>query len=121
MQVNLPTQLKNQLESDAVSLGIPLENLIVSALHFYFVDKVSDTNKRIAYSTSETAEMIGVSTKTILRLVARGLLKPLPDSTRRYIFSEKEIERYVAEATGRTSEKVSPTSRRKQGKHTRRH
>ena len=116
MTIEIPEQLAVKLQNDASSCGMELPQFINAALFFYF-DKVSDTSiDRVAYSTQETSEMLGLSTNTILRLVARGLLTPLPDSTRRYVFGKDEIDRYVADATGRSPQKKhSPTSRRKQG------
>jgi len=116
MNIEIPEQLAVKLQNDAASCGMELTQFINAALFFYF-DKVSDTSvERVAYSTQETAEMLGLSTKTILRLVAKGLLTPLPDSTRRYVFGKHEIDRYVAEATGRSPQKkYSPASRKRQG------
>jgi hypothetical protein len=122
MNINIPPQLLEKLKNDAATCGMDTEQFISAALYFYF-DRVSDTQQdRIAYTTHETAVKLGLSTKTILRLVARGLLKPLPDSTRRFVFGKQEIERYVADATGRSPQKKgSPASRQKRGNHTRRH
>ena len=119
MIFHIPQNIYDNIKRNADETGIEVDSLIKSALHFYF-SEVSDTHpSKVGFSTSETAKQLGYSTKTILRLVAKGLLSPLPDSTRRYIFSRTEIDRYVADAADRSpAKKCRPSKRR--GGHTRR-
>src|SRR5713226_9475902 len=51
---------------------------------------------RLAFSVSEAAEILGVSEKTIRRLIARGLLKP-SRALRHLLIPKKEIERFLDE------------------------
>ena len=51
---------------------------------------------RLAYSVRETAEMLGVSEKTIRRLVARGMLRP-SKALRHLRIPRSEIERFLKE------------------------
>ena len=51
---------------------------------------------RLAYSLKETADTLGVSEKSVRRLVARRLLNP-SRALRHLIFSKKEIERFLIE------------------------
>jgi hypothetical protein len=53
---------------------------------------------RLAYSLRETAESLGVSEKSVRRLVARRLLNP-SRALRHLVFSKKEIERFLVETT----------------------
>jgi hypothetical protein len=53
---------------------------------------------RLAYNLKETAESIGVSEKSVLRLVARRLLNP-SRALRHLLFSRKEVERFLEETT----------------------
>jgi DNA-directed RNA polymerase specialized sigma24 family protein len=46
----------------------------------------------------ETAEMLGISSKTVRRLLERGLLR-CSSSLRRKIISKKEIERFLRETS----------------------
>ncbi len=53
---------------------------------------------RMALSLQETAETLGVSEKTIRRLVARQLLHP-SGALRHLLFSVKEVERFLEDTT----------------------
>ena len=53
---------------------------------------------RLAYSTNETAELLGTSTKTIYRLIERGLLKS-SSALRHKRIARIEIERFLKETT----------------------
>lgn len=53
---------------------------------------------RLAFSVRETAEILGVSEKTVRRLISRGLLRP-SRALRHLLLSRKEIERFL-ENTG---------------------
>mgnify|MGYP002004351096 CR=1 FL=1 len=55
---------------------------------------------RLAYSRSEAAEIIGVSTITIDRLTKRGLLNP-SRATRRPLYPRWELERFLRETSER--------------------
>lgn len=53
-------------------------------------------NKRLAYTMSETAEILGVSYITVHRLIKRGLLRNLK-ALRHKIIPATEIERFLKE------------------------
>lgn len=53
---------------------------------------------RLAFSVKETAEALGVSEKSVRRLVARRLLNP-SRALRHLLFSRKEVERFLAESS----------------------
>jgi excisionase family DNA binding protein len=53
---------------------------------------------RLAYSTREAAELLGVSEKTIRRLVVRGLLRS-SKALRHLLIPKKEIERFLDETS----------------------
>jgi excisionase family DNA binding protein len=121
MEITFDPEQLNNIKNSAEQCGMDVPSFIRGALFFFL--KVTDTNTlqgRVAYSTAEVAKKLGLSTKTILRLVAQGKLSPLEDSKRRFVFSEKEVERYVASATGRSAEKMA-RPRRTKTSHTRRH
>lgn len=130
MEPELPKQLAERLGKRASELGINIETAIHDAVVVYvsrMTSKVSDSTTgerqlpRLGMSSMEAATSLGISVKTILRLVARGLLKPMPDSNRRYIFSAKEIERYVEESANRSPRKTTARrSLRNGGRSTRR-
>jgi len=53
---------------------------------------------KLSYTLPETAQVTGLSERTIRRLIARGLLcKSL--ATRRIIVSHREVERFVNDTT----------------------
>jgi excisionase family DNA binding protein len=56
------------------------------------------TAPRLAFSVKETAAMLGVSEKTIRRLVARGLLRT-SRALRHLLIPKKEIERFLEQTT----------------------
>jgi excisionase family DNA binding protein len=51
---------------------------------------------RLAYTAKETAALLGVSEKTVRRLVARGLLHA-SRALRHLLIPKKEIERFLQE------------------------
>ena len=51
---------------------------------------------RLAYRVQETAQMLGVSAKTVRRLIARGLLR-LSKALRHLLIPRFEIERFLKE------------------------
>jgi excisionase family DNA binding protein len=53
---------------------------------------------RLAFSVQEAAELLGVSTKSIRRLIARGLLRPCR-ALRHLLISRREIERFLHETS----------------------
>lgn len=53
---------------------------------------------RLAYRLPEAANLIGLSPRTIRRLVKRGLLRP-SRASQRFIFSHKELTRFLEETT----------------------
>ena len=55
----------------------------------------SRQSPRLAYSTQEVAAMLNISTKTVRRLVCRGLLKP-SRALRHLRFSREEVQHFLA-------------------------
>lgn len=53
---------------------------------------------RMAFSVRETADILGVSEKTVRRLVGRKLLRP-SRALRHLLIPKKEIERFLDETT----------------------
>jgi excisionase family DNA binding protein len=53
---------------------------------------------KLAFNLEEAALVLGLSTRTLRRLVHRGLLHT-SKATRRFIFSRTEIERFLQETT----------------------
>ncbi len=51
---------------------------------------------RLAFSIKETAKVLGVSEKTVRRLVYRRLLHP-SRALRHLLISQKEVERFLAD------------------------
>jgi hypothetical protein len=54
---------------------------------------------RCAYTRTEAARMLGLSPATVDRLTKRGLLRP-SRATRRPLYSEAELQRFVRDTTG---------------------
>jgi hypothetical protein len=52
------------------------------------------TQRRLAYGRKEAAALLGISTPTLDRLVARGLLKP-SRALRKPLFTEAELVRFL--------------------------
>ena len=50
----------------------------------------------LTFSVRETAEMLGVSEKSVRRLIARGLLRP-SKALRHHLIPRTEIERFLYE------------------------
>jgi hypothetical protein len=59
--------------------------------------------KNRVYSTADVAVRLGVCEATVLRLVERGLLHPLP-GIRIKRFTTAELDRYMTSRTSRTPE-----------------
>jgi excisionase family DNA binding protein len=55
---------------------------------------------RLAFSVKEAAEMLGVSEKSVRRLIDRRLLRP-SRALRHLLIPKKEIERFLEETTVR--------------------
>jgi len=55
-------------------------------------------NERMAFSVRETADLLGISEKSIRRLVARRLLQP-SRALRHLLFSKKEVDRFLEETS----------------------
>jgi excisionase family DNA binding protein len=51
---------------------------------------------RLAFSVRETAAMLGVSEKSVRRLIARGLLRP-SKALRHLLIPRAEIERFLSD------------------------
>lgn len=56
--------------------------------------------RRLAFSVRETAEMLGISEKTVRRLIRRGLLRP-SRALRHLLIPKKEIERFLEQTTAK--------------------
>jgi len=62
-------------------------------------DSTSDNpTLRLAFSVKETAAMLGLSEKTIRRLIARGLLRS-SRALRHLLIPKKEIDRFLDQTT----------------------
>jgi excisionase family DNA binding protein len=57
-------------------------------------------HERMAFSVKETAALLGISEKTVRRLVERKLLNP-SRALRHLLFSRKEVERFLEETSAR--------------------
>jgi len=57
-----------------------------------------ETNSRLFFDTNEVAEMFGVSTKTVYRLLQRGLLKA-STAFRHKMISKQSIDEFIARTT----------------------
>jgi excisionase family DNA binding protein len=57
---------------------------------------INSENKRRAYTVNETAEIMGVSSKSIRRLIDRGLLRN-SKALRKIIIPASEIDRFLKE------------------------
>lgn len=53
---------------------------------------------RLAYSVRDTSKILGVSTKTVRRLILRRLLRP-SKALRTHLIPLKEIERFLDETS----------------------
>ena len=53
---------------------------------------------KLAYTLREASDVLGLSTRTIRRLVNRGLLHP-SRASQRFIFSHKELDRFLEQTT----------------------
>lgn len=62
------------------------------------VPGLSPGPERLAFSVKETAAMLGVSEKTVRRLVARGLLRR-SKALRHLIIPKKEIQQFLERTT----------------------
>jgi excisionase family DNA binding protein len=60
--------------------------------------RVSLSPQRLAFSVKETAQLLGVSEKTVRRLVARKLLRS-SRALRHLLIAKKEIERFLDETS----------------------
>ena len=59
---------------------------------------LSPNPQRLAFSVKETAQILGVSEKTVRRLVARKLLRA-SRALRHLLIAKKEIERFLDETS----------------------
>ncbi|HUA67311.1 MAG TPA: helix-turn-helix domain-containing protein [Candidatus Saccharimonadales bacterium] len=64
------------------------------------IPKSSNGVPKLALTREEAADALGISTVTIDRLTARGLLKP-SRATRRPLYPIFEIERFLRETQGK--------------------
>ena len=58
--------------------------------------------EKLAYSAHEAAELVGVSESTIHRLIANGVLRRVPD-TSRVLIARVVLEAWVASTTAAAS------------------
>jgi len=84
-----PTQLATlpHMAQDLSSFGPP-----------EIMAKPQSENVRMAFSVQETAILLGVSDKTVRRLISRKLLRP-SRALRHHLIPKKEIERFLDETT----------------------
>ena len=61
-------------------------------------DRISDS-MRMAFSIQETAQLLGISDKTVRRLLDRKLLRA-SRAIRHLLIPKKEIERFLQETSG---------------------
>ena len=87
--------MKTNTKVDAVQLGaemtaagpLPAEARVGAA-------ESQSRCERLAFSVGETAAMLGVSDKSVRRLIARGLLRP-SKALRHILITKKEIVRFL--------------------------
>jgi helix-turn-helix protein len=60
--------------------------------------------KRLSYTRVEAAELLGVTPITVDRLAKRGLLRP-SRATRRPLYPEVELVRFLTETSARTGDR----------------
>lgn len=91
---------KESLDSlfHSVAQTLPAPNPAVTAGRLPLNAVTKSGLPRLAYSVRETAEVLGVSHKTVLRLLQRGLLKS-SGAMRHKMIPVKEIERFLRETT----------------------
>lgn len=58
---------------------------------------------RLAYSVKEASQILGVSEKSVRRLIVRGLLRP-SRALRNLLIPRKEIDRFLDDTTGSDGE-----------------
>lgn len=68
-----------------------------------FTTDTHESRPKLALSRKEAAEALGISTMTLDRLVARGLIHP-SRATRRPMFPIPELERFLRD----TSKQIEP-------------
>ncbi len=59
---------------------------------------LGDDSFRLAFGVRETAQMLGISEKSVRRLIARGLLKP-SKALRHHLIDHREILRFLEETS----------------------
>jgi excisionase family DNA binding protein len=96
-QITLNLTLTGQLAIDAKDLeqifrGIQIQ--VPSHHNRPPVEPVPKPPSKLAYNTKETAELLGTSTKTVYRLLERGLLKSSV-ALRHKRIPKTEIERFL--------------------------
>ena len=55
--------------------------------------------QRLAFTISETAALLGISEKSVRRLILRGLIRPCR-ALRHLLIPRKEIERFLTDSAG---------------------
>ena len=105
----LTINLTGQLTIDSKSLeqlfsGLNIQIPSPSPTHSEHAQKTAPTidqtkHQRLAYTTNETAEMLGLSPKTVYRLIERGLLKSV-GALRHKRITRAEIDRILKTTPG---------------------
>ena len=81
----------NDLNSESAR---PSVALVAGSPEAAAIVRGSPSAQRLAFSVNETAEMLGVSDKTVRRLIHRKLLHP-SRALRHLLIPKKEIERFL--------------------------
>ena len=81
----------NALNSESVQ---PTVAVIAGSPEAAAIAHINDGVQRLAFSVNETAEILGVSDKTVRRLISRKLLHP-SRALRHLLIPKKEIERFL--------------------------
>jgi len=69
----------------------------------------NSTDAKLAYTRKELSALLGISSVTLWRLQARGLIQPVP-GIRRKIFARQEVERFLnTSSKGKAFTKLRPT------------
>jgi hypothetical protein len=88
----IASHIKTALTPQAAA---PAEEIPASAPK---IPQLSGAPERLAYSMNETADLLGLSYHSVLRLIKRGLLK-YSGALRLKLISKQEIERFLKSTT----------------------
>jgi excisionase family DNA binding protein len=59
-----------------------------------------NTDTRIAYSPNEVANMLGVTTQTVYRMISRGEILAVKVGTRNYRILARDLDNFIAQRHG---------------------